>query len=181
MLTNSRFGATRPIVTRSPMHLNFNMLRDPLTPVFRNNFLLRKHRDHLQSERPSDILYSLLSHPRAGVAKDCALLTLVFCHQLNIAVVVEVDLRTCHPRDRRLEEAAFLTKGTVPGSIYSTSKSTEISGATSSSGQGDSPVLNTKTAAVRAYCGDTSPWVSLVNHVDSKAEPDPQLQKTASR
>jgi hypothetical protein len=86
---------------------------------------------------------------------------------------------TVHKGNHNREVQFF--QGTVPGSIYSTSKSTEISGATSSSGQRDSPVLNTKAVAVRAHCGDTSPWVSLVNHVDSKAEPDPQLQKTASR
>jgi hypothetical protein len=84
-------------------------------------------------------------------------------------------------RVRQLEEAVFLAQGTVPGPIYGTGKFTEISGTTSSNGQGESPVLNTKAATVRAYRGDTSPWVSLVNHVDSKAELDRQFQETASR
>jgi hypothetical protein len=34
---------------------------------------------------------------------------------------------------------------------------------------------------VRAYRGETSPWVSLVNHVDSKVELDRQFQETATR
>jgi hypothetical protein len=84
-------------------------------------------------------------------------------------------------RVRQLEDAVFLTHESAPSQVYGTSKFTEISGTTSSNGQGDSPVLATTPAAARAYRGDTSPWVSLLNHVDSKAELDRQFHETATR
>jgi hypothetical protein len=84
-------------------------------------------------------------------------------------------------RVRQLEDAVFIAQESAPSRGYATMKFTEISGTTSSNGQGESPVLANKASAARAYRGDTSPWVSLVNHVDSKADLDHQFQETATR
>jgi hypothetical protein len=88
------------------------------------------------------------------------------------------DLST---RVRQLEDAVFLAQEPASSHVFGTSKFTEISGTTFSSGQRESPVPATKTPAVRAYRGETSPWVSLVNHVDTKPELDRQFEETATR
>lgn len=85
-------------------------------------------------------------------------------------------------RVRQLENAVFLAQGAAPAPVYNTAKSFGLSvTTTSSNGQGDSPIINTKPAAVRAYRGDTSPWVSLIGHVDFRAELDPQFHEAAHR
>ena len=101
---------------------------------------------------------------------------------LRVCDVCRSGFEDLSTRVRQLEDAVFLAQGSAPVPVNSTAKASALSGTTTSSnGQEDSPVISTKPPAVRAYRGDTSPWVSLIDHVDSKAELDPQFHETAYR